>query len=354
MAISLVSYDWYGSGASLTIRSIDAPYSDDYPFFTLTGTADEGYEVYDPFSSGFKEYDDEYLANVFLPSLAPGVYELSSNDGLGTIKFNVVGETIVIGATPALWAGSYLTDGGGAHIDLWSSLGWTSGAWSVDLSTSDVPGYEWMGIFPLFPRNGVGEIDGNFLRIDIPRIKQGNFILRFQYGYKNFMMEGTEISSNAELLAINNLSKNIDLGEERARVEPGPLTIPKALILMGSDTKAYMGRQRAQLKVGKEVHAVVMGNAINDFHGEDYYNENWAIPAILFSEYFWLKPPTEPTEYNFVFSAANRGTGTSHYQNLKVTMDTEQIYSPTPSAIYDMTGVTWIDLSRSYGEARYY
>lgn len=376
MAMRFLGYQWseYNPGWALIDIEGDEDWenigSEEYPIayasMIFEGNDTTGYYRYESVSGYGYFADNLKTVQVLIPYLMnqDGVYKLTSSQG--SIELTVRGEEILVEGPLILsmTANAHVDSSGGAHIELWSSIGWKTGEWSMEILTGDVPSLGFMDLFRLWDRAGVGTIDGNYLQIYIEKLRAGEFTLFFEHGSKVFDLGDMESEATAELVAFNNFGSQVYIWNERVvgHHEIG-WTIPKCFVYLGESVDAYAGRITAQLQVGKEVHAVVKGNAIdriqgeyqtqNDSGGTRTHYTNWSIPGIMLSEFFWLKPPTEPTTYKLVMRATKRGGGSSKMLSFTVVMDLDRIYSPGPSTSYDMSEVVQVRMSMGLGEAVY-
>lgn len=234
----------------------------------------------------------------------------------------------------AITADAWVSSSGKATIKIWSDEPWTSTAWSIQGSLKDFPGASWTNLYSLWRQSGNGYVDGSWLVIEIDSCPEGPFILTFQHGEKIFILSEGKITFGSTLVGLNDHLKPYTYEAGDFIVDN---TLKKAFVFFGGDLKPFKGRVTGQLQKDGELHCILGGNAV-DWVVEQGSNElAWSIPAMIFTEFYWLKEPSSRTEYKMVFREQNRSGGQA-LRSFQVEMDKDRIYSPLTNSVYNVAG----------------
>ena len=241
----------------------------------------------------------------------------------------------------AITANAWVSASGAATITFWSSVGWTNPAWSLQGNPNEFPSASYISLYKLWQQSGDGVINGNHLTIVIAECPEGFFLVRTEHGDKLFNLSDGMITFGAGLAGTN--SANV-LTEASNRYS----VRKKAFIFFGGDLKPFQGRSSAQLQKDGVIHAVLGGNAVDWISDAQTAKGSWAIPAMLFTDFFWHINPSGPTEYNLVFKESKR-SGTGPVRSYPVTLDKSQIYSPLGTTAFPVKSSNYFKVSLTQG-----
>jgi hypothetical protein len=228
-----------------------------------------------------------------------------------------------MGLTANAWVGADSV----AHINFWSDEGWTDPTWSMTGSIADLPDPAYISLYSPWDRGGQGVISGNVLTITLAPCPPSWFTLVTEHGTKRFLLSDVDFDLGSALVGTSNRSStNFESYET--------VSLPRlSLIYFGEVKPPLQGRISGQLQKDGKLKAVVGGNAIDGVSSSD--GRYWMVPGIKFSDFFWQELPSEPTEYDFVFSPSPRSGSTSMLK-FKVVMDLNEIYSPTNALSFNI------------------
>lgn len=243
----------------------------------------------------------------------------------------------------AITANAWVDKNGRAVITLWSSTGWVSPEWSIQGGVGQLPDPDYTSLYGYFNRSGEGLISQDFLIVTVEACPKGDFTLYTEKGGKIFNLLEGRFSFSASLVGVNQLNPPVSTEASDIFVDD----LAKGFIYFGSSLEPFKGRFSAQLQVDGKLHAVVGGNAV-DLVDNEFNTGYWAIPAAIFTDFYWHTPPTGPTDYDFVVKEERRG-GRGEMKSIPVRMDLTQIYSPLPDSLFPVEPTNIFRISLTTG-----
>lgn len=249
----------------------------------------------------------------------------------------------------AITANAWVSPTGSASITFWSAEGWTDPSWRLSGSAGDFPSDTYVSLYSLWTQSGVGEINGSFLKIFLHACPNGSFQIETQHGTKRFMLSEGKLVLGADVVGVNDV--NLNFFEAGSKIS----TTVNGIVYFGGSLDSFKGRMKAQLQIAGEVHATVGGNAVESITDTTTeYRGNWAIPAAIFTDFYWKHVPSGPTVYDFVFREEKRTGSGGATLSFPIEMDTTRIYSPLATSTYPVRSSDQFTISLSTGlEVRY-
>lgn len=232
----------------------------------------------------------------------------------------------------AITADAWVSSSGKATIRIWSDEPWTDLTWRIQGSLADFPGVAWTNLYSLWLQNGNGYIDGSWLVIEIESCPDGPFLLSFQHGEKIFVLSEGQITFGSGLIGLNDHQNPITYEASNTVVSS---TLSKMFVFFGGDLGSFKGRVSGQLQKDGELHCTLAGNAVDYVLQSSSSSAAWAIPAMVFTDFYWHKEPTGRSEYKMAFREEKRSGGGA-LRSFTVEMDKDNIYSPVSNAVYDV------------------